>query len=114
MVRYLLAFLAVILITVKLSAQLIPLSPNTVNVIESNNEYTLEEAGATYTITSNGSPVNACLIVTASAKLILDNCHILRTDEGAPITINASGVTLEIQIKNTFPNTICFVTANPR
>ena len=105
MVRYLLAFLAVILITVKLSAELIPLSSNTVNVIKSNNDYTLEEAGATYTVTSNGSPVNARLIITASAKLILDNCHILRTSAFSPITIDASGVTLEIQIKNT--NTIC-------
>lgn len=110
MVRYLLAFLTVILITVKLSSAQLSLSPNTVNVIKSNNDYTtLDDAGATYTVTSNGSPVNARLIVTASAKLILDNCHILRTDEGSPITIDAPidapGVTLEIQIKNT--NTIC-------
>lgn len=98
MVRYL---LSLFLLTVSL-----PLFAHVQSLtLQDGKTYKLEEAGATYTVTSNGSPVNAQFIITASTKLILDNCHILRTDEGAPITINAPGVTLEIQIKNT--NTIC-------
>ena len=102
MVRYLLAFLTVILITVKLSAQL---SPNTVNVIKSNNAYTLNIEGATYTVTSNGSPVNARFTIKKSTKLILDNCHILRTGSYSPITIDAANVTLEIQFRG--ENSLC-------
>lgn len=94
------------LFTLFLTIFSLPLLAQVISItLQDDNSYDLNQDGATYTITSNGSPVNARLIVTASAKLILDNCHILRTDEGAPITINASGVTLEIQIKNT--NTIC-------
>ena len=91
--------LFLITISLPLLAQIISIT------LQDGETYTLDKAGATYTVTSNNAQVNARLIVTASTKLILDNCHILRTDEGAPITINASGVTLEIQIKNT--NTIC-------
>ena len=98
MVRYLLS-LFLLTVTLPLFAQVKSLT------LQDGKTYTLDKAGATYTVTSNGSPVNAQFIITASTKLILDNCHILRTDEGAPITISASGVTLEIQIKNT--NTIC-------
>lgn len=91
--------LFLITISLPLLAQIISIT------LQDGEIYTLNENGATYTVTSNGTPVNAQLTISASAKLILDNCHILRTDEGAPITINASGVNLEIQIKNT--NTIC-------
>lgn len=98
MVRYLLSLL-LLTASLPLFAQVKSLT------LQDGETYTLDEAGATYTVTSNGSPVNARLIIEKSAKLILDNCHILRTEEGAPITINAPGVTLEIQIKNT--NTIC-------
>ena len=97
--------LFLITISLPLLAQIISITLQDNQDDQDDNSYDLNQDGATYTITSNGSPVNARLIVTASAKLILDNCHILRTKEGAPITINAPGVTLEIQIKNT--NTIC-------
>ena len=94
------------LFTLFLTIFSLPLLAQVVSItLQDGATYTLDEEGATYTVTSNGTPVNARLTINASAKLILDNCHIRRTDEGSPITIDAPGVTLEIQIKNT--NTIC-------
>ena len=94
------------LFTLFLTIFSLPLLAQLISItLQDGATYTLDEEGATYTVTSNGTPVNARLTINASAKLILDNCHIRRTDEGAPITIDAPGVTLEIQIKNT--NTIC-------
>lgn len=94
------------LFTLFLTIFSLPLLAQLISItLQDGATYTLNEEGATYTVTSNGTPVNARLTINASAKLILDNCHIRRTDEGSPITIDAPGVTLEIQIKNT--NTIC-------
>lgn len=92
------------LITISLPL-LAQLNPNTLTEIKGGNAYALNEEGATYTVTSNGTPVNARFIVKKSAKLILDNCHILRTSSTSPITFDADNITLEIQIRG--KNTLC-------
>ncbi|MBR4317392.1 MAG: hypothetical protein IKT85_01420, partial [Kiritimatiellae bacterium] len=92
------------LITISLPL-LAQLNPNALTEIKGGNAYTLNEEGATYTVTSNGTPVNARFIVKKSAKLILDNCHILRTSSTSPITFDADNITLEIQIRG--ENSLC-------
>ena len=92
------------LITIRLPL-LAQLNPNALTEIKGGNAYTLNEEGATYTVTSNGTPVNARFIVKKSAKLILDNCHILRTSSTSPITFDADNITLEIQIRG--ENSLC-------
>jgi hypothetical protein len=90
-------FLLVLVIHV---ASLFALTPNTITTLSAGKTYNADDEGATYTITTNGDIIDACINVTKSATLILNNCHILTQGSGnrnAAININAPDVTLLVR-----------------
>lgn len=75
----------------------VTLSPGT-TTLEAGNTYQATADG-TYTLTTNGTPVNATIKVFANVTLILDNCHIASTSDDYPLRLSENNKTLTILFK---------------
>lgn len=96
MLRALLFATCIVAFFTTLQAATVTLSSGT-TTLEAGNTYQATADG-TYTLTTNGTPVNATIKVSANVTLILDNCYIASTTN-YPLWFSVSNKTLTILFK---------------